>query len=780
MPSVHPLLCAAKESTNAAARALTRLIHELESNAPPFLSTVAINFWSPYLSHGRHTALGYPKANNGTKLADLYGGNENLLRIHHRYLTLLGRNLSANHLLVEVPNVSQITIDATARELSGPTPPERQTEDAPVAIRFEIPRRTEAGGVDECFEKLVPSVSFTQWLNWIRHEAYEQRYQGLLRDQLRACRLEARSVLPEAFARHLYTWVRKRWVPPQVGLAEFDDRWLARIQLTTLAAAMWGDIWVSHAFSVCDSAKSKLGLLASCTVTGRVIDSISYGGDNAFREIVASFAAQCSQRLQVLVQEEFSTVAGDLDGLDHAPWQPQVLDVATKFSNELGGPLIGADHEGKPISFRSLITPGLDSLPVNPSEVKVLHEIAQAEFALRNANEEHTNQWWHLWKAYFTSNDLFLARDHVALHFELDLSEDGSVVLPVPRHVVQLVGTPEDFLRSTHPPPEGLLQIGFETNKDRKIALHVRSRSETDGEKIETRVQTKGTPIDWGDDDRAEPDWGSLRDVLFGVIKLIRDTLKQDGFFKDAAHSLAALSLGQIRQLADGVAEVRRSERGCLVFIGPVYKDNNGISWFLDRDNLQKRVEITRLGVTFRIISQIPDTFSEDFRTRFADVAAMDGETIIHAARPEPDFAPDGFHIDRPPGSVEARRFVQLPQNTPALLHTGEPRISEAYAESWRQAAHAFTKSHADLVTKRKIVDCRAISDLQRTDLLSLGTRHRKAAMTTMAIGSIVGITCSASGKLKVWVRGVPVAELAPRADCFLPRLSPPDVPEAR
>ncbi len=765
------MLHAANEGASAATRALDRLLAELKKEPPQFLSTIAINFWSPYLPSGRYTALEYPRTSAGDSVEKKYGGKERLRQIHHRYLTLLGRNLSANHLLVEVENVCQIIVDATAPHLDGPSISGATTPAMPVTLRLDMPLSSPDS--DPCFRTLVPPANYEKWLDWLTSAEYERRYQGPLRKELLDRRLAAREELPEAFTAHLAVWIRKKWVPPHIGLGDFDDRWLARIQLTALAAAIWGDVWVSHALSLGNAAHRRLRLQASCTVTGRPIDHAPEGVEG-FRTNIADFAQRCAQRLESLVLEEFEPVATEVEALEHDPWEPQLRNVANRFSHDLGGSLIGHDHEREHIRLRGLLTPGLDALRIGPTQILVLHEIDPDEFGPLVSTEDHVNRWWDTWKAYFASNDLFLGRDRVALHFELGLTQEGATVIPIPRHVVQITSSLQELLRSAGDPGEGLLQLGFQS--DRTMALHVRFSPGPQGPILETRVHRKGEEFTWTATPTIEPDWGALRDALCQVIKLVRSTLRDVDLFKNAAFSLLTLSEGQIAQLSDGIAELRRMKRGCLVFIGPVYhRQADDTYWFMKPDALKTRVEITRLGVLFPIVSQVPETFSEDFRSRFADAAAMDGETIVFTAHPDGPCPPRGFDVDRPPGTTEACRFVQLPEGTPPLLETRGPKISSHYEEAWKAAADVVKQDYLAGVDG---VDCVPISKLQRTDLLSLGTRHRKAAMTTMKVDSIVGITCSASGKLKVWVKGVPIAEICPQTNRLLPHLSRPETPQ--
>lgn len=749
MSCIHPLLRAAQATGAASLEALKTLNKEIEQHPPSFVGTVAINLWSPYLPSGRYTALINPKCSEGQSIVDRFGDGL-LKRIHFRYLSLLGRNLSVNHLLVELQDVDYILVDCTAGCLDGPTLAGHGKRD--VSLRLPLLPRVS----DPCFDKLVPAGACERWLGMLGHAAFEQRYESVLREEMLNYRLNARQQLPEAFVKHLHTWLIKKLVPRDVGLGEFDDRWLSRIQLTALGTTIWGQVWRSQTLSFGESTHTKLRLLANCTVTG-VASHTDAPYLLALRSDIQAFTTRCSKRLEELIGESLKDHFVTLRELNHEPWGPELNAVADRFSGVLGGSLIGADHENQPISFRGLLTPGLDALRLSPTQIEILHEIDPSEFPPIATIQDPLE----LWKAYFKSNDLFLAKDRVALHFELALDDKGMTLVPIPRHVVQTAVQLDTLLKEVGEPPDGLVQLGFQT--DATTALHFRSPT-TGVAAVERAVQHKKAPVFTWTAHAEELNWTAMSQSLFHVLQLISNTLQSHAFFSKAAVTVSSLSEGQLRQLVDAIAEVSRLKHGCLVFIGPAFrKKTDHTCWFCDGHN---RLEITRLGICFDLISQIPESFSEDFRVRFADLAAMDGETIVFAATDSAHVVPSGFVIDEPSGKILGRQFVQLPQGTPALLDVRKSMISEDYDRAWGEACKILK---AEYVTETRGVVCKAISKLKKTDLLSLGTRHRKAAMTTMCTDTVMAITCSASGSARVWLKGVPLVELSPQRDVLLP-----------
>ena len=753
MSSIHPLLYAAKAVTSAAATKITRLLTEVSKSQPTFRGTLAINLWSPYLAFGRSTELEYPADTQGVTILDEHTDKDQLTRIHRRYFSLLGRNLSANHLLLEIENIQTVIVDALADSLQGPNIE---------ADRVELCIPLLSPGADRCFDALVPVDRRDRWLVMLAHDLYEQRYANLLREELLECRQEARQSLPESFARHLYEWLTRNLVSEHIGLGHFDDRWLSRIQLTSLAALFWGEYWVSHRLALGDPAAQRLKLVISCTVTGKAQDR----NPSAIEELkteVRRAANYASQQAEAILIEELKELFSQLGGLEHRPWEPELKTISNAFSSGLAGELIGWDHEGEPIHLNGLITSGLDALPVAPTQLVVLHEIDPSLLTPLVELEDP----WGLWEAYFKSNDLLLARDDVALQFELELVEDGSSVLPVPRHVVELSRQLDEFIPALGDPPEGLLHLGFHT--DERMAVHVQSVAGSGGQ-VRRAAQQKGAKFDWSAIPAEERDWGLVSRAVYESLILIRDNLGDQVFFTHAAATLARLDDGQLDQLADGITEVSRLRRGCLIFLGPVFaKAADSSHWFWDASG--KSLEITRLGISFRILSQIPETPSVEFRRRFADAAAMDGETIVFTAKPGTDMCPEGFTIDRRPGGISARQFVQLPQGTAALLDAAKPKIAGTYENNWKQSAALIKRGY---VQGRHEVACRGTSELRKTQLLSLGTRHRKAAMTTMSLDSVVGITCSASGPIRIWINGVPIVEIVPQRELLLPQFGIP------
>jgi hypothetical protein len=166
-------------------------------------------------------------------------------------------------------------------------------------------------------------------------------------------------------------------------------------------------------------------------------------------------------------------------------------------------------------------------------------------------------------------------------------------------------------------------------------------------------------------------------------------------------------------------------------------------------------------------------------------MAGMDGETIISAWPTDDWQPPKGFNAYTPTGSLLGGRYVQLPIGTPPLLDPHQPKLSAKYDESWEMIRSSISIDYHEDV-ERDGLSCRFLAhreshsdsskQLNRSDLLSLGTRHRKAAMTTMCMPSVLAITCSSSGNIKVWLRGVPVIDIKPNKDILLPHHSPPNV----
>lgn len=770
----HPVLKAASTVVEAAAETLGVLVSEIDETPPTFRGVVAINLWSPYLPAGRHTELQYPSCVDGKRASDEHGGKEKLAQIHERYLTLLGRNLSANHLFVELPEVKRLEVDTKASVLAGPSTSlgedgESGEASANASLFFRIPLASHSG--DPCFDELVPQADYREWVGWISDESFDRRYKEKLRDALLECRQRARRALPKAFASHLYTWLRRGWVPGCVGLGNFDDRWLARIQLTSLAAAIWGDRWVSSDLGLGEVVSKRLSLSATCTVAGFTPEG---GNHDEFASLVDDCAEEWSRQVREILARKLVEIEGQLDDPNPLPpWAGELRRVEKHFAIDLGGSLISADHEGEPVTLRGVLTPGLDALPLEPAEMTVLHEILPSELGVEELGPEELEEWWNLWKAYFGSNDLFLGKPGVVLQFELRLSSDGEDVVPMPRHVLRLSTSLDAFLERIGLPPPGLLQMGFQS--DQKMALHRRALAIDEKVLVETRAQLPGIEFYWpdrGSGHDPQADWGELRGALMDAFDLIRGELGRDEFFKPSAESLNTLSSGQLVQLADGVTEVRRLNRGCLVFAGPTGHAADGSHWFIDPSEAKRLVEITRLGVAFGILSQIPETYSEDFRTRFADAVSMDGETVVCACGTKVDAVSAQFEADFPPGSLHTGRFLQLPEGTPSLIDLTKPRISKQYVEAWQRSAHAIKEGY---LKDRKGVTCRPLGKLNQSQLLSLGTRHRKAAMATHCLPWLTGLTSSASGKIRVWIRGVPIVEIEPNESVLLPRLPPPD-----
>jgi hypothetical protein len=785
-PYPHPLLQAAKKANESSKKALQRLGDELEERPPGFLSTVAINLWSPYLPYGRDTSLLFPKSQQGRSLFP--GRSEGQFKLtFDRYMRLLGRNVSANHLIIEVDDVQTLIIDATRNELLGPR---IENNDGRKHVVFELPLSTDADNT--CFSKLVPPDRLAEWINWLKDDsgAYERLYESILREELSDCRRDAMRELPKCtdpFLDHLKDWIINGLVPYSVGLGDFDDRWLCRIQMTAIASAIWGPIWVTHKLSLDGDAENELNLTASCTVTGKGLEDREET-DSPLQEQIHEFANLCSELLTKYLEEELKTndVSTLLGLAEKSLMGSEIQRVEKGFSGILGESLIGEDHESKPLRLRGILTPGLDSLKMTaPTRIKILYEIQSSQFKLQT----NSNDYWGVWKALFKSNDLLLSKEGVALHFELELSHDGTSVLPAPRHVVQLSKPIDIFLQNIGTPPRGLLQQGFESSK--RMAHHFRKMHMLSGETIiEKQIQRKGESIQWGDrsSDARGIDWGVISAGLREALSFI-PKLQPDPFFREIALTLSGLSNGQIAQVADGVAEVGRQGYGCLVFIGQVCRKRRDESyWFYGNPGipgLSKYLEITRLGLSLQTVSQVPDAHSFEFRNHFADMAGMDGETIISAWPSDNVQLPNGYQAYLPAGNLIGGRFVQLPKGTPPLLDPLEPRLSDNYDASWEQIKSSISTDYLESV-EREGLSCRFLAHrerendrsipLNKSDLLSLGTRHRKAAMTTMCMPSVVAITCSASGNIKVWLHGVPVIDIKPDKDILLPYLSPPTV----
>jgi hypothetical protein len=777
----HPLLQAAQKANESSVRALKKLLRELEKTPPTFLSTVAINLWSPYLPYGRDTSLVFPKSKQGVSLIS-ERTEEQFRRTLDRYMRLLGRNVSANHLIIEVEKVHTLFINATSGELLGPR---IGSDDAGrKQITFGLPA---LGGSDNsCFSKLVPTQKLAEWTRWLEDDsgAYERLHESTLREELSDCRKEAIEELPnctQPFLDHLNDWITNKLVPYSVGLGDFDDKWLCRIQLTAIASAIWGPVWVTNKLSLEDVAESALKLTASCTVTGKGEE----GGEDSnesLEEQIREFADRCTTLLAKYINKELKQIKLPETSL----MESEKSRIENSFSEILGESLIGEDHESKPLMLRGILTPGLDSLKMTaPTRIKILHEIHSSQLKLR----KYSKDYWGIWKSLFKSNDLLLSKEGVALQFELEMSPDGTTILPTPRHVVQLSTSIDIFLKHIGAPPDGLLQQGFESSK--RTAHHFRTVLTTPKEFIvEMRVQRKGESFRWQapQGDTKAVDWGVMRDGLLEALSFI-PRLEANPFFRDVAHTLLGLTPEQVVQIADGVAEVCLKGYGCLVFIGNVCRKQKDQSyWFYGNQNTpnisKKFLEITRLGLSLQTVSQVPGAYSVEFRNHFTDMAGMDGETII-SVWPEGSLKPpNGYAAYLPSGSLLGGRFVQLPKGTPPLLAPREPRLSDNYDESWEKIRSAISIDYYRTV-ERKGLSCRYLAheessndsskQLNKSDLLSLGTRHRKAAMTTMCMPSVVAITCSASGNIKVWLRGVPAIDIKPDKDILLPYLSSPN-----
>lgn len=770
MSDVHPLLFAAAQARDAAKTAIKKIIIETKGDPPPFLSTVAINLWSPYLAFGRHTDLAYPNDTEGKNLKIKFGKGQ-LELVFGRYLRLMGRNLSPNHLLVEIKGVQELIINLNKQEFEGPT----QKKTGEMSFSLPVFKSTNNPVVNE----LIPPLRYREWVKWLQDSDYESRYENLLREELEACRNSARRELretPEAFVGHLAEWVRRGWVHETVGLSDFDDRWLSRLQLTALASYFWGPVWVTQRLSLDHPAQDKLELLVTCTVTGRGND-LGIDSNHPNRVQVKSFARRCFKLAMQFMKAALQKPLDTLEKYDigQADLEDKVSLVGDDFSGILGKALIGSDHESKPIKLRGLLTPGLDWLPsISPTQLRVLHEIKPEEVRLQK-------DYWELWKAFFKSNDLFLSNDGVALHFELTLSDFDTKPLPIPRHVVQLTGRLESFIKNMGKPPAGLLQIGFEAGMT--TAFHVRA-SKQNGVAIDQRIQLKTSkPFTWKSSEVYGNNWKVLSDALGEILLYIRDHTGYKPFFKEASESLRSLSKNQIHVLSDAIAEVSRIERGCLVFIGPLYANTRDYKYCFYDGSIKKRIDITRLGIYLPIVSQIPDSFAQEFRERFADLAGMDGETVVSTGKEQIGSKarlPQGYSI-RPAGSLLGRQFIQLPEDTPPLVDTHMPKIQKDYDKSWNQASVSLETFNLDdleanRLKYRSILRSEKEDDnkLKRSDLLSLGTRHRKAAMTTKCLPSILGITSSASGYIMVWLHGVPLVYLRPQRDYLLPYLQKP------
>ena len=783
----HPLLQAAKKAKESSVRALKKLVREVEKTPPAFLSTVAINLWSPYLPYGRDTSLVFPKSNQGGSLI-FDRTEEQFHRTLDRYMRLLGRNVSANHLIIEVEGVHTLMINATRGELFGPRI-ENDT-DGQKQVVFGLP--ISADSDNSCFSKLVPPDKLEEWTRWLEDDsgAYERLHESTLREQLSDCRKEAIKELPnctEPFLNHLKDWITNRLVPYSVGLGDFDDRWLCRIQLTAIASAIWGPIWVTKKLSLGDVAESELKLTASCTVTGKRI-----AGDEeidiSLQDEIHQFADICSKLLTKYIDKELKQ--NDINGLLKLPerlslMQKEMTRIQTGFSGILGESLIGEDHESKPLRLRGILTPGLDSLKMtSPTRIKILYEIHGSQLNLQNNSRDY----WGVWKSLFKSNDLLLSKEGVALHFELELSHDGTTVLPAPRHVVQLSSPIDVFLQNIGAPPRGLIQQGFESSM--RTAHHFRTvRVSAKKFTLEKRIQRKGERLKWGNPEGGARgiDWGVIREGLLEALSFIPG-LRSDPFFSEVAFTLTDLTPEQIVQVADGITEVCRKGYGCLVFIGRVCRKQKDESyWFYGNPGyprLSNLLEITRLGLSLQTVSQVPDAYSVEFRNHFADMAGMDGETIISSWPADGWQTPKGYKAYIPTGSLLGGRFVQLPMGTPPLLDPLEPRLSDNYDDSWEKIRNLISIDYHENV-ERAGLSCRFLAhresdndsskQLNKSDLLSLGTRHRKAAMTTMCMPSVLAITSSASGNIKVWLRGVPAIDIKPDKDILLPHHSSPN-----
>jgi hypothetical protein len=672
------------------------------------LSTIAINLWSPYLQWGRSTFLEY--TNELTQVE-----REKKKKIHNRYLSLFGRNFSINHLFLEVKDLKKIEVHGFAKQLRGP-----EIVDAN-KIQIHFPDIDETK--DKFLIKLLPKHKVTDWVTQLSHDKYEVLYKSLIMQQLKDCRKSAKENYPSSFADYLYNFIKHNAISTSIGLHEIDDKWLSRIQMTLIASKIWGPFWRSELININNPIANLLNLKASLTVTS---NEDIYRDNNIITQI---------DTLTLEISNEIKRVLDSLGILKHDnSYDSLTENLSMNFSIELGARLIGEDHEGKPLTFRGILSQGLDSIGEISSFAEVIHEINPEDFKCSDKNSDY----WSLWKAYFKSNDLYLSKDNICLHFEMESkNEKSNEIIVVPRHVLKIPGSVESFLERLDSPNIGLLLQAFETNQF--VALHYKKLDN----KIERRIQLKGQNYEETD---THTDWSHVRVILENVYKYILQN-SMDAFFSDVCKNIEKLSQPQMINLFDGIVEVGRRNLGCLVFIGNLEEKVEKI--FLKEKN-GTRGEVSRLGISLNIVSVIPNHFSEDFRNAFALEAGMDGETIVSC---------NAFNHHQI-GSIWGRKFVHLPSSASALLKHNEPSISNNYIESWEQAKKSlfsFTKKKTE-----KDISFRLISDMQRSELISLGTRHRKASMISMAFTSVLAITCSSSGNIKIWVKGVPIIDVKP------------------
>lgn len=707
--SGHRFLFFAQEINDIFSKVIIDINDDLDQDLKSKLSTIAINLWSPYLAWGRSTFLEYPNDED----------QEERIRkrkIHNRYLSLFGRNFSINHLFLEVKDLKKIVVRGLAEELKGP-----EIFDL-INIRLLFPNLELTQ--DPFLKNLIPNDKIDNWINQLSHDKYEILYKNLIKQQLKDCRNIAKQVYPPSFAEYVYNFIKNNAISTSIGLNEIDDKWLSRIQMTLIASKIWGPFWQSDLIKIDHPIAELLDLKASLTVTS----SIDFHNDDLI-----------TNKLNLMSSNISKTIIDALNPLESGhrdrAYVTLTETLSKDFKIELGSKLIGEDHEGKPLTFRGILSQGLDSIGEISSFAEVIHEINPEDFksSYKNSNA------WSLWKAYFKSNDLYLSKDKICLHFEMK-SKDAAAkeIIVVPRHVLRIPGSVEGFLERIDNPQCGLLLQAFETNQF--IALHYTKKNG----KIEREIQLKGQSIT-----EKHRDWSGVREILEKVYKYIKDNFEDD-FFSDVLKNMDNLSDEQISNLFDGIVEVGRRNLGCLVFIGNISEKDEKI-FLADNDNIIG--EITRLGISLNIVSIIPNHFSEDFRNAFSLEAGMDGETIVSC---------NSFnqHLS---GSILGRKFVHLPSSASALLNHNEPSLSNNYIISWEKAMQS-TKNYSNEKgdEHEDSISTRIIRDMQQSELISLGTRHRKASMISMAFPSVLAITCSSSGNIKMWIKGVPIIDIKP------------------
>lgn len=727
--SLHKFLFFSKLFNDECNRILTNINNSLETDIKSKLSTIAINIWSPYLPWGRSTFLEYPK----TTVEPV--ANKRLL--HKRYLSLFGRNHSVNHLFLEVENISRINVIGNSRKLKGPIINIRKRE-----IDFFIPDIKKKN--EQFIENIAPKNEIKKWINELYDDSYDVLYKNLIQNKLKEARKLGKDNYPRSFAEYVYHLITQHAVDTSIGLNELDEKWISRIQMTIIASQIWGSNWRSDYIILTDKISKLLELKISFTVTS--FESIN--NDSDLNDKVTSLSESVRNQLAYFLNDCNRNYH---DKISDKTFGEMIKSVSSQFSQKLGLQLIGEDHEGHPLIFKGILTPGLDSIGDVSSLAQVIHEIDDADLK-ESYNETDI---WALWKAYYKSNDLYLSKENICLQFELvPCTNNSDKIICVPRNILKLKTNIETFLLRIPAPDASLLLQGFDSNQF--ISLQYKKTKKAFYRKVSIKGE-KEEDYYWSEKTSSHDDWSKVTELLFKAYKEIRNNTASE-FFKEVNKNLNKLNQLQLLQLFDGIVEVSRKKLGCLVFIGKIEESNDKM--FLVHDD--KKGEITRLGISLKMVSLIQNHFSVDFRNSFSLEAGMDGETLISSN------LINGFQK----GSIFTRKFVHPPSHANALLNHRVPKISQNYLDAWNQAC----KDYGNLNSLKNCpsVTVRSILDMQPSELISLGTRHRKASIISNSFPSVLAITCSSSGNIKIWIKGVPIVDIKPDSIKLIDDFPPP------